>query len=399
MHESRLFTTPTNPYKMKKLFTLLFLCAFIIHVNAGTTVTGSIHSGGLVRTYRLYIPSIYNANNPACPLIINMHGYTSNANDQQLYTNFMPIADTANFLMVYPQGTLDNTNTTFWNAGVNNGLVDDVGFLSNLIDTLQANYNINPNRVYSTGFSNGGFMSHVLACALNNKVAAIAAVSGTFFTYQYPFSPGKAVPVMHIHGTNDPTVPYTGQSNMVSADNTVNFWVNNNTCNATPVFTAMQNTNTTDMSTAEHYVYTGGNNGSTVELFKIVGGAHSWPGAFNIGVVTNEDINASKEIWRFFSQHSLNATTGITDLKQTQAVLIYPNPSKGIFTIKLPFQQNEDAVLRVFNSIGQLVLTDTRAIDTSNTKWTIDLSNANKGVYYIQVKTLLGIVSKRLIIE
>jgi polyhydroxybutyrate depolymerase len=384
---------------MKRIFTLFYLCTLAVSLYAGTTVTGSIQSGGLTRTYRLYVPSIYNANNPACPLIINMHGYTSNASDQQLYTNFMPIADTANFLMVYPQGTLDNTNTTFWNAGVNNGLVDDISFLSDLIDTLKANYNINPNRVYSTGFSNGGFMSHVLACALNNKIAAIAAVSGTFFTYQFPYNPGKAVPVMHIHGTNDPTVPYNGQTSMLSAEEAVNFWVTNNNCNSTPAFTAVANSNTTDLSTAEHYVYTNGDNGSTVEFFKIIGGAHSWPGAFNIGVVTNEDINASKEIWRFFSQYTLNNISGIANHSLTNNSALYPNPTKGIFTIELPLLHNENADLKILNDFGQAVLSATYNTCSGNNKFNIDLSNQAKGVYTVQIKTISGITTERVVVN
>ena len=384
---------------MKKLITLFFLCAFIIHVNAGTTVTGSIHSGGLVRTYRLYIPSIYNPNNPACPLILNLHGYTSNASDQQLYTNFMPIADTANFLMVYPQGTVDNTNTTFWNAGVNNGLVDDVGFLSNLIDTLKTNYNIDLNRVYSTGFSNGGFMSHVLACALNNKIAAIASVSGTFFTYQFPYHPGKGVPVMQIHGTADPTVPYNGETNVVSVDSTVAFWVNNNNCNTTPIFNAVPNTSTTDLCTAEHYVYTNGTNNSTVEFFKIIGGEHSWPGAINIGVVTNEDFKASSEIWRFFNQHTLSQTTEIIEnLSQTNLTL-YPNPANGSFALELTLSKEENTNLNVLNSFGQLVFTENHSFVSGNNKVTIDLTNKPKGIYFVKVNTASTVLTKTVVVE
>jgi polyhydroxybutyrate depolymerase len=384
---------------MKKLITLLFFSSFILNATAGTTVTGSIQAGGLTRTYRLYIPSIYNVNNPACPLIINLHGYTSNASDQQSYTNFMPIADTANFLMVYPQGTLDNTNTTFWNAGVNNGLVDDIGFLSNLIDTLAAHYTIDLNRVYSTGLSNGGFMSHVLACKLNNKIAAVAAVAGTFFTYQFPYSPGKAVPVMHIHGTNDPTVPYAGQSTMVSAENTVNFWVTNNNCNTTPIYTAVPNSNTTDQSTAEHYVYANGTNNSTVEFFKIIGGAHSWPGAINIGVVTNEDINASKEIWRFFSQHTLSPAAGINENSAQNNLALYPNPTNGNFTLTLTVKQTENMELNVLNSFGQSVFTTIHQFVPGDNNLTIDLTNKPKGIYFVQVKTGSTVFTKHVVVE
>jgi len=83
--------------------------------------------------------------------------------------------------MVYPNGTKDGSNQPFWNAGISSGLVNDIAFLSALIDSLDLTYNINLNRVYSTGMSNGGFMSHTLACELSNRITAIASVTGSVF--------------------------------------------------------------------------------------------------------------------------------------------------------------------------------------------------------------------------
>lgn len=368
----------------KKTIILLSLITLTTLANAGTTITGSIMSGGISRTYRLYIPSIYSTSNPPCPLIINMHGYTSTASQQQSYSNFMPIADTANFLMVYPQGTLDNNGITFWNAGVNNGLVDDLGFLSNLIDTLTAHYNINPNRVYSTGFSMGGFMSHVLACALNNKIAAIASVSGTFFTYQFPYTPNKAVPVMHLHGTADGTVPYAQGGNMIGVDNTINFWVSNNNCNTTPIFTAVPNTSTTDNSTAEHYLYTNSGNTAPVEFYKIIGGAHTWPGAVNFGSTTNQDLKASKEIWRFFNQHPMIATA-INELNMIDDndINLYPNPASEKITISFKNQKYNKANIIVFDNVGNHLLT--QAITSYQQAAAINITNIPAGIYYVQI--------------
>lgn len=368
----------------KKIIILFSLIAITTLANAGTTITGSIMSGGISRSYRLYIPSIYNASNPPCPLIINMHGYTSNASQQQSYTNFMPIADTANFLMVYPQGTLDNNGITFWNAGVNNGLVDDLGFLSNLIDTLSTQYNINPNRVYSTGFSMGGFMSHVLACALNNKIAAIASVSGTFFTYQFPYTPNKTVPIMHIHGTADGTVPYAQGGNMIGVDNTINFWVNNNNCNTTPVFTSVPNTSTTDNSTAEHYLYTNNGNTTPVEFYKIIGGEHTWPGAINFGSTTNQDVKASKEIWRFFNQHPMIATAiNEQHTIDDNDIVLYPNPASDKITFDFKTQKYNTANVIVFDNVGKQVLT--QSMLNYQKAVTIDMANMPAGIYYVQV--------------
>jgi polyhydroxybutyrate depolymerase len=286
---------------MKKILLTLIFISSLFSIKAQTTVIDSIFVGGIYRNYRLYVPSIYTGAT-ARPLILNLHGYTSNANQQQLYSNFMPIADTANFLMVYPNGTL-LSGQPFWNAGMSSSLVNDIAFLNALIDSLDLTYNINLNRIYSTGMSNGGFMSHTLACELSNRITAIASVTGSIFTTQYGTNchPTRPVPVMQVHGTSDPTVPYAGNvsQNMMPVDSVVKYWVTKNGCNPTPTFSNVPNTSTTDGCTAEHYQYNGGTSGSTVELFKIIGGLHTWPGFPFGGTGTNMDINASKEIWRF----------------------------------------------------------------------------------------------------
>ena len=131
------------------------LCLFsLAQASAQTSISGTIQSGGLTREYLLYVPAIYTGNTPA-PLVLNLHGYGSNSTQQQVYGNFRPIADTANFLVVHPNGTLDPQGNRFWNTFLIPSTVDDVAFISDLIDTLESMYNIDPNRIYSTGMSNG----------------------------------------------------------------------------------------------------------------------------------------------------------------------------------------------------------------------------------------------------
>src|ERR1035437_4204946 len=116
--------------KLKLLFACFFLS--IIYSVAQTTVIDSIISGGIYRNYRIYIPAAYTGTT-ARPLVFDLHGYTSSASAEQSYSNFMPIADTANILMVYPNGTL-LSGQPYWNAGFGPG-VNDIQFISNLIDT------------------------------------------------------------------------------------------------------------------------------------------------------------------------------------------------------------------------------------------------------------------------
>ncbi len=375
---------------MKKL--LCFLCFCISISIAQTTIIDSIFSGGQYRSYRLYIPTIYNGTT-ARPLILNLHGYTSNASQQQFYSNFMPIADTANFLMVFPQGTKDGSNQPYWNAGISSSLVNDIAFLNSLIDSLDLTYNINLNRVYSTGMSNGGFMSHTLACELSNKITAIASVTGSIFTSQYGnfCNPTRPVPVMQIHGTSDPTVPYAGNlsQGMMPIDSVVKYWVIKNGCNPSATFSNVPNTNTTDGCTAIHYQYTGGNLGSTVELYKIIGGTHTWPGFPFGGVGTNMDINASKEIWRFFNKYTLSSLTSINENNTfSKSLIIYPNPTNATLNFSLDNYDNSLKIIEITDLLGKLLLAETT---TSNS---ISVEKLNPGIYFITFKTERGAIAK-----
>ncbi|MFN0213843.1 MAG: T9SS type A sorting domain-containing protein [Saprospiraceae bacterium] len=324
--------------------------------SAQNTINGTIQSGGLTREYLLYIPATYTGNT-AVPLVFNLHGYTSNNLEQLFYADFRPIADTANFLIVLPNGTLDGQGNRFWNTFLGNSNVNDVGFIRDLIDTLKANYNIDQNRVYSTGMSNGGFMSYSLACELNNRVAAIASVTGTMIQSKLnACNPSRPVPVMEIHGTADNTVPYNGAplSTFVGIPTLMTTWANFNHCNPVPSITQVPNTNTTDGCTAEHQLFSGGDYGSTVEHYKIIGGGHTWPGAaFNIGV-TNQDFNACKEIWRFFRQYRLDQLSAInTPETLTHDWNAFPNPAQDYLTLQ---SKNEGPVQRihVFDGLGRL---------------------------------------------
>lgn len=338
---------------MKVKFYAFLLAMFTVGgLIAQTTVIDSITFGGVYRNYRLYVPAAYNSNS-AVPLVLNLHGYTSNATEQQYYANFMGIADTANFLILLPNGTKDNQNNQFWNnfGGSN---VDDVGFISALLDTISAQYNINANRIYSTGMSNGGFMSYELACQLSTRIAAIASVTGSMIqSHLNACNAQHPTPVMEIHGTADGTVPYDGGGTFVDIPTLVNHWVQYNNCNPVADSSDVPNTNLADGCTAKHYVWSGGTNGVTVEHYKIIGGGHTWPGAvFNVGV-TNQDFDASTEIWRFFNQYTLNGVTAVKEIPAKANFTVYPNPSADDFTLQ--FTDNAKKTITLTNAMGQLI--------------------------------------------
>ena len=292
---------------MNKL--LLILILYPCFIFGQQTINDSILINGIYRNYITYVPSIYQPSQPT-PLIFNLHGRTSTAWQQMWYGDFRDIADTANFIIVHPQGLLDNTGVTHWNLGQSN--IDDIGFLNSLYSHLVSNYNINLDQVYLTGMSNGGYMSYYLACNMNDKIAAIASVTGAMGSFtQLNCNPNHPTPVMEIHGTADFTVPFN------DIINGIEYWRDYNNCNLIADTALMPDLNFGDLSTVKHIVYNNGDNGVTTELFKVINGGHTWPGSNISTGVTNYDINASIEIWKFFYKYDINGlihqSTSITE--------------------------------------------------------------------------------------
>ncbi|MBK8342576.1 MAG: T9SS type A sorting domain-containing protein [Bacteroidetes bacterium] len=368
------------------LFSLMLGAMF--SANAQVTIIDSIFTGGIYRNYRLYVPAAYSEDTPA-PLVFNLHGYTSDAFGQSVYANFNPIADTAGFLTVIPNGTLDIFGKRYWNCFIAPGTgVDDVAFLSALIDSLDAEYNIDLNREYFTGMSNGGFMSHTLACELSNRIAAIASVAGSIDEDRMPFcDPQHNTPVMQIHGNADGTVPYDGAFGFLPVDSVVSYWVKQNHCNEAPTFTAIPDLVPSDLCTAEHYVYNACYKDINVELFKIIDGGHTWPGtAVTFLGVTNLDINACREIWRFFSQYRLDELTGIeTNPLLKNDINIYPNP----FTENIYLNSEKGLIdsWMLYDVMGNLVAEDDVEGDNLIT---ITGGDLQAGLYYLYVNGEVG---------
>lgn len=320
-----------NQLAMTKKSILFVLISFLtVTSHSQQTINASITHGGLQRDYILYVPAIYDGNT-AVPLLFNFHGYTSNAGQQIFYGEFRGIADTANFIMVLPEGTEDNNGSTHFNVGWGVSSVDDVGFTSALIDTLASQYTIDLDRVYSTGMSNGGFMSFHLACNLSNRIAAIASVTGSIVPATLSScNPSHPIPVLQIHGDSDGTVPYAGGFGWSSpVSSLVSSWANQNNCPSTPIFTAMPDINTSDGSTVEKYEYEEGDACSQVIHYKILGGDHTWPGSAISFPGTNYDIKASKEAWNFLSQYDINGKIGCP----TSSIEVIPAQEKELVKI------------------------------------------------------------------
>ncbi|MCR9171042.1 MAG: prolyl oligopeptidase family serine peptidase [bacterium] len=340
---------------------LAFVCiVFGMQIAHGQQViNGSITHDGMQREYILYVPASYNGTT-AVPLLFNFHGYTSNASQQLVYGDFRPIADTAGFLIVHPQGSLDNNGTTHFNVGFGGSSTDDVGFTSDLLDTLIAQYQIDEDRVYSTGMSNGGYMSFHLACNLSSRFAAVASVTGAMVpTTLNNCGATHTTPILQIHGTNDGTVPYDGDIWTSSIPDVLDHWVTYNNCNATPVIEQVPDADPSDGSTVERYSYTDANGCVLVKHYKITNGGHTWPGSIvNLGG-TNYDIDASQEVWDFLSQFDINGVIGNCEplgLDETSNVQlsVLPNPANNVLNVE---GLTEEMEFQLITLEGKVLLT------------------------------------------
>jgi polyhydroxybutyrate depolymerase len=272
--------------------------------------TDKLTSSGEERSYLLYVPKSYNPKSPA-PLVISLHGYSSKPSDMVPYSRWNDIADKEGLIAVYP---LASGSPTYWHTSANafygRSAQMDVLFFSDLIDQLEENYIIDPSRIYVNGHSNGGGMSHLLACGLADRIAASGGVAGA---YDYPAnlcSPSRPVPFIAFHGTEDPTIPYAGgllkPYNIAypSVPDFIKAWAEQNQCTET--------TAVPQDGEVSRVSYTHCAQNADVVLYTIHGGGHTWPGtqsdATSAMGYSTEQIDATSLMWQFFKQHPLPAS-------------------------------------------------------------------------------------------
>lgn len=261
---------------------------------------------GRDRCFVLKLPTGYRSSTPL-PLVISMHGLGGTGEEHRVTTGFDQVADEQNFIVAFPDGV----NNRWASGDSESENVDDVGFISALIDVLAANLSVDLRRVYTTGFSNGGFMSYRLACELENRIAAIGSVAGLIDNEVFEScAPSRPVPVIHIHGTRDRIVPYTGALNFFPGVNELLiFWGQQNGCVPPVNREDLPDRVTADNSTVTRLWVETCRDNTAVELLRINNGGHTWPGSTPFPLVgpTNQDIDASEEQAKFFRRHQLPA--------------------------------------------------------------------------------------------
>ena len=280
------------------------------NLSADITVAeyGTISSGGFSRDYIYYHASSAPA---SCPLVMVFHGYGGNAQDIMDYSEFNALAEEFGFAVCYPQGTEDSFNYTFWNVGYDfqsGETVNDVVFVEELIDTLSAQNSLSNENIFSTGMSNGGDFSYLLACVSSETFKGIAPVAGMMLQHIIDTcNQIREVSILEIHGTNDNVTPMAGDPTNIdgwgaypSIPNTMDYWVNRYGLTAISS-SALPDIAPTDGSTVSSDKYTETGSCSQVWLYTVDGGGHDWPGAWG-----NMDISASREAWLFFDQLCVN---------------------------------------------------------------------------------------------
>ena len=240
------------------------------------------------REYIIYVPENFTGTS-SLPLLLSFHGLSSNMNFNYDYTNFDELAERENFIVVHPNG-IDNR----WTLSATNN--PDIDFIEALLNQLENDYNIASNRIYSTGMSNGGNFSFTLACGLNDRIAAIASVTGLMLQMAIgDCIPSRPLAVLHIHGTEDLIANYA------FVQGGLDFWTDHNNTNDFPIISDIPNIDSGDGSTVKRFEYLNGNSNVEVQHLKITGGGHEWPGFSG-----NMDINASDEVWNFVKSFDLS---------------------------------------------------------------------------------------------
>lgn len=253
-----------------------------------TPVAGELReltSGGRTRSYRLFVPPAI-AGRSQLPLVFDLHGTGGNAAGHAKQSGFEALAAREGFAVATLQA-----EDSRWNVPVVSPRADDVQYVSDAIDHIATRVCIDPARVYATGFSGGGRMASLLGCRLNHRIAAIAPVGGLRWSGPCP---GRAVPVLTVHGLADMTNPYEGHADrggewVESVPEALAGWASHNRCQPK----LMQDAQPGPLRTVR---YAGCSNGAEVRLLRVDGMGHVWP---------RTEIDATTSIWQFFKTHSL----------------------------------------------------------------------------------------------
>jgi len=261
---------------------------------------------GMTRYFVTYVPPVADKDYKM-PLIISLHGGFASPKGQFRLADFRPLADKDKFIIVCP------ASKHLFHDGRNNNGIDDVKFMDQIITYIIKNYHADPQRVYVTGISNGGFLTSRLACELSNRIAAVAVVAATMDKGE-GYAPVRPMPVIYMHGSKDPLFSGKGGKffgrRFYSLDEVLKVWANLDQCGPNPIITNIPD-HARDSTSIVKEEYSNPVTGFKVIGYNIINGGHTWPGGwqylpkFIVGKTT-KNLNACEVIWQFFKQYQLN---------------------------------------------------------------------------------------------
>jgi polyhydroxybutyrate depolymerase len=284
----------------------------------------SIVSEGRTRTYLLYVPHKTNPVN-SLPLVFAFHGGGGSGSAFANLTKFHELAETEDFIVIYPDGTPNKSDgKRLWNDG-RQGLegdafsqnINDVKFIEDVINKTKKEFNIDSKRIYATGLSNGAAFSHRLAAELSSQIAAIATMaSGIGVPFNRTFNPSDPVSVFITQATKDPLSPYKSEGivgsprsgTILNTEDTLNLWKKTNGIIGSGINGSLPDINKDDGCKVETQTWTNGKNNTQILFYKLIGGGHTWAGGAQylpksiIGSVCR-DYNQTEVVWKFFKEN------------------------------------------------------------------------------------------------
>ncbi len=254
-----------------------------------------------IRGYTVHVPAAASGSQPA-PLLFVLHGAGQDAPGVRALAGIETLTDALGWIVVYPDGVEET-----WAVGTSTAAdvlgVDDIGFLRRVIGTIDSQLNIDRERVFAAGLSNGALMTHRIACDMANDVRGIAAVAGAMYSgLASRCSPARPVAALFFNGDDDEFFPWAGYSagdgeRIMGVPETAQWWADENGCTG-PVVIDLPDT-TADGTTVDQVDYPVCSSGQPVRMYVIENGGHTWPGRGGIGL-TSMDIDANTEMLRFF---------------------------------------------------------------------------------------------------
>ncbi|MBZ0308850.1 MAG: hypothetical protein K8I82_22475 [Anaerolineae bacterium] len=275
---------------------------------------------GLARNYTVYVPNTYDPAQPT-PLVLALHGRLQSIGSLANTTDWNVLAEEEQFIVLYPEGIDMQWNYLRDILGYPYDEHDDAQFFADLISDLSRDLNIDSQRIYVSGFSNGGFMVHRLACEASDQYAAFADVAGSGFEgFERVCPPRLSVHILIMHGTEDYNIPWEGrQQNLdgymiyvtVPISGLFTFWREQVGCGQDYETEDLPQLGSSPGTSVRMIRLTDCPNGEELLLYGIIGGGHNWPGYPDrlppeIAGPVNQDIDATRVIWEFFSRHTLN---------------------------------------------------------------------------------------------